>query len=82
MSRNRHNLFLIDAAVILASLLLLCLVLVFTVRNVVPLSGDWRVRAVVLMSAALAGLFAAVALVALVLHLLRHRDSLYEENAR
>ena len=82
MSRRWRNLHLIDTAVIAGSLLLLCIVLAFTVRNVMPLSDDWRVRAVVLGSAVLTGVFAAVALIALVLHLRRHRDSLYKENAQ
>ena len=82
MSRQARNVYLIDAAVILGSLFLLCIVLVFTVRNVMPLSDDWRVRAVVLGSAVLAGIFAAVALIALALHLRRHRDSLYSEDTR
>jgi hypothetical protein len=80
MSRQGRNQSLIDAAIILGSLFLLCIVLAFPVRNVMPLSDDWRVRAVVLGSAVLAGVFAAVALIALILHLRRHRDSLYTEN--
>jgi len=81
MSRHWRNLHLIDTAVILGSLLLFFMVLVFTVHNVIPLSDDWRVRAVVISSAVLAGVFAAAALIALVLHLRRHRDSLYREDA-
>ena len=82
MSRHLHDLHLIDTVVILGSLLVLCFVLAFTVCNVMPLSDDWRVRAVVVGSAVLAGVFAGAALITLVLHLRRHRDSFYREDTQ
>jgi len=82
MPRRWRDLHLVDTVVILASLLLLCIVLVFTVHNVMPLSDNWRVRAVILGSAVLAGVFAAIALIALISHLRLNRNSLYRENTR
>jgi hypothetical protein len=81
VSRRSHNLYRIDSAVIWASLAALWITLASALFGVRGLSSDWRVRAVLAGSAALAGIFATSALLALLLHLRKDRRELYPEDA-
>jgi hypothetical protein len=79
VGQNTGKGYYIDSAVIWISLAVMWLVLVFVVFNVIPLSNDGLVRIVIVGSAALAGIFATSALIAVLLHLRRNQNVLYED---
>jgi hypothetical protein len=77
MDDRARRMYFVDGAVIWISLVAMWAVLGFTLRHVLPLTDDQLARGVICGAAALAGVFATSALIALLLHLRRERASLY-----
>ena len=77
MENRAGRMYVIDSAVIWISLVVMWFVLIFILLQVVPLADDFLTQAILVGSAILAGVFATSALVALLLHLHRERNSLY-----
>jgi len=72
--------YLLDCATILGFLVLTWSVLVFVLREASNLSSSVVVKIIMEVSAGLAGVFATAALVAVLVHLKKNRESLYRED--
>jgi hypothetical protein len=70
-----------DSLVILLSIMAMWGVLSFVLREVLRLTGDIRVKLVLVISAVAAGVFATGAFIALFGHLRRNRAALYGADA-
>jgi hypothetical protein len=73
--------YYLDVTVVSVSLAMTWCVLVFTVYQILGLSSDSTVKAVIIISAALAAVFATASLIAVIVHLRKSRESIYREDA-
>ena len=73
--------YLVDCVTIIVFMVLHLLVLALVLREVLRLSPRLDVTIAIVGAAAAVGIFATAALLAVLIHLRRHRESLYQTGA-
>jgi hypothetical protein len=80
MEKRVVRMYLVDCATIMVSMVLTWAVMALVLRTVLGLTSDLAVRATIEIAAATAAVFATSALIAVLVHLRRNRETLYAED--